>query len=119
MEKLDQEFAEKYPKIFKEYCGFNCGDGWYDIINTLCTNIQNYIDFKHREGHPIEQVVSIEVKEKFGELRFDTKGGNEVTTAMIVMAESFARRTCEVCGDKGKRRSGDWIQTLCDEHASV
>jgi hypothetical protein len=28
-------------------------------------------------------------------------------------------RTCEVCGQPGKRREGGWIKTLCDEHASA
>lgn len=42
--ELDQHIREKYPKIFSQRCEMSVGDGWYDIIDMLCANIQNYID---------------------------------------------------------------------------
>lgn len=52
--ELDKELCEKYPKIFADrhapmsttaMCwGFECGDGWYNIIDALCCLIQNHID---------------------------------------------------------------------------
>ena len=42
--ELDQHIREKYPKIFSQRCEMSIGDGWYDIIDMLCANIQNYID---------------------------------------------------------------------------
>lgn len=52
---LDQELCKKYPKIFRNryadmrttaMCwGFEHGDGWYNIINQLCGNIQHHIDW--------------------------------------------------------------------------
>jgi hypothetical protein len=54
-EELDQKLCEKYPKIFVNrdksmqetaMCwGFSHGDGWYNIINQLCANIQHHIDW--------------------------------------------------------------------------
>ena len=45
-EELDLKLCEKYPLLFKDrnapmtqtcMCwGFCCGDGWYDLIDTLC-----------------------------------------------------------------------------------
>lgn len=35
---------------------------------------------------------------------------------MVRMAETWAGHTCEKCGNKGERRQGGWIRTLCDEH---
>ena len=56
--ELQKQLFEKYPKIFrqkdlsmKETCmcwGFECGDGWYNILDCLCAGIQNYID-NHNE----------------------------------------------------------------------
>jgi hypothetical protein len=53
--ELDDELCTNYPKIFKQrrgsmtetaMCwGFACGDGWYNIINQLCWNIQQHIDW--------------------------------------------------------------------------
>lgn len=54
-QELDKLLCEKYPKIFAdrnkpmtETCmcwGFECGDGWYNIIDQLCSNIQHHIDW--------------------------------------------------------------------------
>jgi len=57
-----------------------------------------------------------QIKEKFGGLRFYYQGGDERISGMETMAEIWAGRTCERCGNKGERRSGGWIRTLCDEH---
>jgi hypothetical protein len=57
-----------------------------------------------------------QIKEKFGGLRFYYQGGNDEISGMVRMAELWAGHTCETCGDKGHRRDGGWIRTLCDVH---
>lgn len=57
-----------------------------------------------------------QIKEKFGGLRFYYYGGDNTIDGMVTMAEIWAGRSCETCGNKGKRREGGWIRTLCDEH---
>jgi len=57
-QELDEALCAKYPKIFKyrhapmthtAMCwGFDCGDGWYNIIDVLCGNIQSHVDFKRK-----------------------------------------------------------------------
>jgi hypothetical protein len=52
--ELDEQLTKQYPKIFRDryapmtqtaMCwGFDCGDGWYNIIHHLCANIQNHIN---------------------------------------------------------------------------
>ena len=127
--ELDAALCQKYPKIFKNRhedkmtsCmawGFECDDGWYDIIDILCHEIQHYIDYKSKnlseEELEIFQVVATQVKEKFGTLRFYYGGGDEVIEGMVMMAESLTHRTCEGCGCPGERRGGGWIKTLCDK----
>jgi len=56
--ELDEALCAKYPKIFKyrhapmthtAMCwGFDCGDGWYNIIDALCSNIQHHVDNKRK-----------------------------------------------------------------------
>lgn len=56
---LDQGLCAKYPKIFRdrnapmtETCmcwGFEHGDGWYNIIDMLCSSIQSHIDWKQQQ----------------------------------------------------------------------
>ena len=125
-QELDEKLVEKYPKIFADrfgdmtetaMCwGFECNDGWYNIIDVLCGEIQRYIDFKEKQDDPVEQVVASQVKEKFGGLRFYIEGGDSVTFSLIDFAESMSLRTCEVCGNVGERRGKGWIRTLCDAH---
>lgn len=42
--ELDQHIREKYPLIFSQPCEMSIGDGWFDIIDALCANIQHHID---------------------------------------------------------------------------
>jgi hypothetical protein len=156
--ELDELLCEKYPKIFRDrnapmnqtcMCwGFDCGDGWFNIIDMLCANIQSRIDnvvkqrqwaiewnsqvndpdydwsdkasFIKREERPVpellDQVVAIQVKEKFGTLRFYYNGGDDFIDGLERMAESMSAVTCEECGNPGTRTTGGWIRTLCETH---
>lgn len=46
---LDKLLSEKYPKLFRELMGFEHGDGWFNIVNALCRNIQHHIDWNRRQ----------------------------------------------------------------------
>lgn len=131
-EELDKLLCEKYPKIFKDrhapmtetaMCwGVGVGDGWYQILDSLCGQIQHHIDWKQEQkekygrGEGCHQVVATQVKEKFGGLRFYYDGGDDYISGLVSMAESWADHTCEECGAPGKLRHGNWIRTLCDKH---
>ena len=125
--ELDAKLVEKYPNIFSGrfgspqetlMCfGFEHGDGWYNIIDKLCGDIQSHIDWYNRDGEKVPQLVAVQVKEKFGSLRFYTGPSTDYIRGMITMAESMSEVTCEVCGSPGIKRGGGWIKTLCDEHA--
>lgn len=118
-----KRMEEQYPKMFaKPYGGFAVGAGWYPILEALCSNIQNYLDWinKNHEKYPVvSQVTVAQIKEKFGGLRFYYDGGDDEIQGMVRMAEVWAEHACETCGDTtflGKSRSGGWIRTLCDKH---
>lgn len=64
----------------------------------------------------VEWIEVNQIKEKFGGLRFYYSGGDEHISGMETMAEIWAGRTCETCGERGERRQGGWIRTLCDKH---
>jgi hypothetical protein len=58
--ELDELLCKKYPKIFADrhgdmrttaMCwGFDCGDGWFNIIDRLCENIQWRIDARKNDN---------------------------------------------------------------------
>ncbi len=62
--------------------------------------------------------MAVQVKEKFGGLRFYYSGGDSSYIRGVVdMAEQMSYRTCEVCGAPGKSNGGPYVRTLCDKHA--
>jgi hypothetical protein len=96
--------------------GFEHGHGLYQIIDSLCANIQNHISWQNRQEEKIPQVVAVQVKEKFGTLRFYYNGGDDVIDGMVRMAESWSAVACEECGAPGTQNSRGWIKTLCETH---
>ena len=61
----------------------------------------------------IYQVVAVQVKEKFGTLRFYYNGGDEYIHGLVAMAETMSARTCESCGAPAKSTNNGWITTMC------
>lgn len=122
---LDKLLCERYPEIFADrhksmketaMCwGFDCGDGWFTLIDSLCSQIQHHLKYNAKPG--TEQVVAMQVKEKFGTLRFYVSGGDEVTSNFIWFAECFSGRMCEICGAPAQpTKVGTWITTRCEIH---
>ena len=139
-QELDKLLCEKYPKMMvnrnknmQETCmcwGFDCGDGWFQILDQLMGNIQHHIDWAEKQRNErlaeivagdfrevpesIPQVTLDQVKEKFGTLRFYYSGGDDYISGLVSMAESMTGVTCEECGNPGKSRGGGWIHTYCE-----
>jgi hypothetical protein len=122
-QELDKLLCERYPKMMinrnknmQETCmcwGFDCGDGWFNILDQLMGNIQHHIDWKNKKGEVVTQVTLDQIKEKFGTLRFYYTGGDDEISGMVRMAESMSGVTCEECGSPGERRGGGWVHTYC------
>ena len=135
MEKLlEQHFVKTYPKIFKDMYGdpkktclafgIECGSGWFFLLDNLCAQIQSRIDNRSKEikkkyaaegDKKIPQVVALQVKEKFGQLRYYYKGGDEYIKALVDIAEYLSFSICENCGimNQSVGRTKGWIQSLC------
>lgn len=94
--------------------GFDCGDGWYDLIHELSEQIEAYC-----QTHPeAADVIVMQVKQKFGELRVYVQPRIPAVEAMIEVARERSRRTCELTGQPGVRCSREGYDlTLCLEKA--
>jgi hypothetical protein len=185
--ELDKKLVKKYPKIFADrygdmcttcMCwGFECGDGWYWLIDALCSNLQWNTDnnnkdyvienkllrrlipflwrncqklpgkynlnrkkqinplviirsfllglihdwrkslkFIYIESNRYPQITAVQVKEKFGGLRFYVHSASDSQHAIINWAESLSYRICENCGSsKNIGSTQGWLRTLCIE----
>jgi hypothetical protein len=144
--ELDKQLCEKYPLIFRgEGRRISCGDGWYQLLDTMLFRIQSHIEWYDSRNKwnekwnakvndpsiewdlvvprqlrsiepPIEQVIALQVKEKFGGLRFYYSGGDAYISGVVQLAEDMSYNICEVCGNPGTQTSSGWIRTLCSEH---
>lgn len=89
---------------------YECGDGWYDIIEPLIKYISEY-----NTVHD-SKIDIVQIKSKYAGLRFYVDGATPELDEMISQAEDKSYLTCEICGDVGKTRGGWWYETLCDKH---
>lgn len=60
----------------------------------------------------------MQIKEKYGGLRFYATNIFPEHDLLIQAAEALAWRTCEHCGAEGfLHQLGTWVKTLCSKHA--
>ena len=106
--------VENFPGLYKRAgmdprnsnmaFGFQCGDGWFEIIKELSEKLE-----------PLGATAEC-VKEKFGTLRFYVDHGTDEVYDLIEEAENKSKVTCELCGAPGHLTEKSWyLQTLCDK----
>ena len=121
-EKLDKELCQKFPKLYKDrnapmnttcMCwGFDVGTGWYNLIYNLSEKLEALINNLPQKDQ--EHFCAVQVKEKFGGLRFYMTSQTKEMSEEITKAESLSYHTCEDCGsNQAKQNNEGWISTLC------
>ena len=138
--ELEQQLVSKYPNLLKEYggdpketCmafGIECGDGWYHLIDTLCSTIQHQVDWINQLWPELNfSCAAVQVKEKYVGLRFyyeffyatdlpaeemkRLEGAMDRIAGMTILAEKMSGTICENCGIKCARGEGIFPRTLC------
>lgn len=101
--KLDSTLCSKYPKMFANryadmkttaMCwGFEHGDGWYNILDALCGNIQSHIDWSIKNNQfDIEH----------NKMLADMKAGN---------FEEFEKKSSAWASDYRERIRADYLKS--------
>ena len=92
--------------------------GWFDLIWKLCEDLEGM--YKHLVIIPEEPFQVLQVKEKFGGLRFYVGGCcSDEMFKRILKAEHDSFSICENCGKEGCLRTEGWAKTLCSECADA
>ena len=101
---------ERYERTLE----IGVGNTWYGT--TILT--QEKIDELKANMDEAEKniPVAMQVKEKFGGLRFYVEKSNQKAQDYIWFAESMSYRTCEICGNPGHLYTTGWHKVRCDEH---
>lgn len=133
----DKYLSNKYEILYRDrhasmqqtcMCwGFDCGDGWFDLINALSFQLEML-------NHVLNiTITASQVKQKYGTLRFyysvdfsTLKGAlNEkqlcrqwlrVIDNLVHQAEIASYHICEACGSWADKQTKGYIETLCDKH---
>ena len=87
--------------------GFEVGDGWYKLLEELVLKIS--------EVDKERAIRVVQIKEKFGTLRFYVSWSTEEIDKLIEEAEKKSSNTCDICGgvSKVKNKNG-WLHNICD-----
>lgn len=110
-------FKAEFPILFGagKYTSLCVGEGWFQILWNLCVALEGIARARVAGGHRPARVV--QVKEKYGSLRFYIEGGSSEMHALIDAAETASESICEACGNSGNLLEiRGWWQTLCPSH---
>jgi len=96
---LEAQLLRNYPSLLRPPLeperdlmkwGFACDDVWYPILDALCACIS-----WHVEQDDMPPVEVLQIKEKFGELRFRFRGGDARTHALVDLARRLSANVSE------------------------
>lgn len=102
---LSALLCRRYPRLYTQvregvptgapaanWC-FDCGDGWYSLIDAVSDVIARHVDVTAEL-----EVQALDVKEKHNELSFNVYGGDDFVDGAIWMAELVSAAVCQECG---------------------
>lgn len=123
--ELERKIVARWPDWFDVHGdlrrtlmphGFQCGDGWFDLVRRLCERLEPLVTELSTALPDGDRFEVLEIKQKMGSLRFYVSHHDAAIDTEIDGARLDSRRTCENCGSPGMLRNRDgWLVTVCDE----
>lgn len=129
-EELSNKLLDDFPRLYRDrhatsmQRGFECGDGWFDLIYQLSLDIEAVARKYGLSPDSPKWPKCRQVKEKLCSLHFivfaveGLAQVNERISELRVDALNRSLQICEQCGKPGELVSAGCIATLCTEHAS-
>ena len=94
--------------------GWECGKGWFPMLTELSDKLDAIFREKYLES--MESFEVLQVKEKFGTLRFYVSSAPDEIYELIDEYEKKSGTICETCGKTGTlKESHGWFMTVCEE----
>jgi hypothetical protein len=125
--ELSKKLLDDFPLLFRDrhetsmQRGFECGDGWFDLIYKISQDIEAVARESGLSPDSLEWPLCRQVKEKMGSLRFvvfavdGLSGVNERISEIRHDALNQSLQICEYCGRPGELVQ-DRMATLCQDH---
>ncbi len=126
MNKKYEELVELCSNLYrdrhgdiKKSCmpwGFCVGPGWFDLIKELSIKLEELIVKYKKDISKEDYPRAIQVKEKFGTLRFYMTTETEEMSKLIEEAEEKSENICEKCGKPGHLiNDRGWYKVRCKQ----
>ena len=111
--KLFTDFPQLFEDDFMRERGFECKDGWFNLIYDLATALT--------ELPNADKIRVTQVKQKMGRLIFRVKPINDEIDQLVTQAMNKSKVTCELCGSDNSvvRVCKRWHIVLCDYCSSL
>jgi len=117
------DLIKECPNLYRNGMCFECGEGWYDLIRDLSLKLEDLIvDNPYTSASellPTEETgflpsfYAVQVKEKFGTLRFYMSTETDEMEDLIEKAEFKSESICEICGKTGVLDTSGWCEVRC------
>jgi hypothetical protein len=128
-EALTKKLIGDFPKLFRKVNesalqrGFECGDGWFDLIYKLAQDIETAAHQNNLNPESDDWPICRQVKQKMGALHFvvfaveGQAAMNDRISLLRTTAFNQSLKICEECGKHGQFYSAKVCATLCSDHA--
>ncbi len=118
-DKKLEKLREEFPRVFRQLRNFECGDGWYDLVRKLAAHAEALASEAGLDPESDAWPQAVQVKEKFGGLRFYLAGGtpeiHQKFFDQMMAVEQESRSICERCGAPGQViNDGGYVHTNCE-----
>ena len=109
---IDMRNTPDYYKYHYEITWLDClPKGWKKAFGKqICDELKDAIESNHLSNYKV-----LQVKEKYGTLRWYDEGGNKNTCNIIDKYEKISEKVCQLCGKPATHMSKGWIGYYCED----
>ncbi len=111
-----EHMKKKCPILYKDLYYIECAEGWFFLIEKMSIVIERNLE--RLDPLIAEHIYVVQIKEKFGGLRFYMNQSTPLIDGVIDLADMLSLSMCEHCGsiEATRRNIGGYIVTLCETH---
>lgn len=110
-----ESIIERCPLLYRHINQIECGPGWVGIIGALSDKLEKKLESYLSVWKEDELPHAVQVKEKYGKLRFCTSTCTEEMDKIVDEYEAMSAKTCEVCGKPGTLQNKGCLVVRCGD----
>lgn len=124
-EDLSKKLITDFPLLYRDGFYFDVVESWFNLIYELSENINKIVSTFPNDPNQSPNIVKghenqfrvVQIKQKFGGLRYYTDNANDEINKLIDEAETKSYKICELCGnDKGSTvNKRGWLTVRCNK----